>query len=343
MHAMPAQLNPGSPALIARVNRLYHDLTQHEFDVQHRYRHRVEAVFWCQVAEAFAHAGTDGHATRPGRTIVDLACGSGFVADLLGASLNSTDRLIAMDLSTGALRATARKWSATRLRKLARLNCLAGDGRYLPLPDASADLLAMNAALHHMPDVGRVLSEVHRVLKPGGWFALGFEPNVHHFASCMGRLSFAFDRLAWYASPRQNLRRARSAFAHKPTARSKRADHQVGVVQQVNAALRRDYCLSDDLSADAVLNLVDPHARGAESCAGFNPTALLCEHFAGYRVIRLMTSDYLGETPRRCRPFRSLVDAGLRLAWPSRGGLFSWIIRKPAGTSQPGKEDACPR
>jgi ubiquinone/menaquinone biosynthesis C-methylase UbiE len=40
----------------------------------------------------------------------------------------------------------------------------------LDFPDASFDLVCISNSLHHMPDLGPVLSEIKRVLKPGGHF-----------------------------------------------------------------------------------------------------------------------------------------------------------------------------
>ena len=44
-------------------------------------------------------------------------------------------------------------------------------GKHLPYPDAHFDLVFDNSALEHIPDLNRSLSEISRVLKPGGVFA----------------------------------------------------------------------------------------------------------------------------------------------------------------------------
>jgi SAM-dependent methyltransferase len=40
----------------------------------------------------------------------------------------------------------------------------------LPLPDACMDLVVSHQVIEHLPDIGRYLAEVHRVLRPGGAF-----------------------------------------------------------------------------------------------------------------------------------------------------------------------------
>ena len=46
------------------------------------------------------------------------------------------------------------------------------DAQALPFADASFDLVTCRIAAHHFPDVPRFVTEVGRVLKPGGTFAL---------------------------------------------------------------------------------------------------------------------------------------------------------------------------
>jgi hypothetical protein len=192
------------------------------------------------------------------------------------------------------------------------------------------DLFAINAALHHMPDPSAVLREAHRVLKPGGWFALGFEPNVRHFSSPLASIARALDRLTWYASPCQNVRRLRSRLGLRATSLSiPENDARVG--RHINEQLLAEGLVGEELGVNAILNMVDPHARGADEHAGFDAAALLRDSLPGYDVVRMVSSDYLGAAPRRCRWLRSVLDASLRAVLPGHGSLFSVIVRKPAG------------
>jgi len=47
-----------------------------------------------------------------------------------------------------------------------------GDSENMPFEDASFDIVNCSASFHHYPNPGKVLSEVKRVLKPGGYFVL---------------------------------------------------------------------------------------------------------------------------------------------------------------------------
>lgn len=308
--------------LVRRVNQLYHDLTQDVFDLEHRYRHRVERRFWLGVARLL-DGGTSARALSRTRTILDVACGTGFVTRILADALNPRDRLLAMDISAAALASTARKCSQRRIGRSV------GDGAALPLADESVDLVAINAALHHMPEPAAVLAEIDRVLMPAGLLVLGFEPNLQHFRSPMARFSSTFDRLAWYASPRQNLRRLRTLLG-LDASNSRLAGGQDCLARQINTCLLGEGLIHEALATHAILDMVDPHARGADEHAGFDPALLIRESLGDYQLVQHFTSDYLGETPRRCRPLRAVIDATLRAAWPEHGSLFCLIVRKPA-------------
>lgn len=306
--------------LVPRINQLYHDLTQDEFDSAHRYRHAVERRFWYDVRRLLDETG---ESEARGRVLVDLACGTGFVTQILEEVARYQDRLVVLDLSGAALASTLRKCTSKRVVPVA------ADAATLPLNSGSVDLLALNAALHHMPDPPGVLREVDRVLKPGGYFALGFEPNSRHFSSIMGRFSRGLDRLAWYSSPRQNWRRLRGRLG-LPSAEAQRLQRTNRVTQAINDVLLREQVITRPLSREAIFDHVDPHARGAGQHAGFDAFELIRNEFPGYDVRLLMFCDYLGEAARRLRPLRDLADATLRVVLPARGSLFSCVLRKPA-------------
>jgi SAM-dependent methyltransferase len=54
--------------------------------------------------------------------------------------------------------------------------CLVGDCRTLPVREGSQDVAIVQGGLHHLPDLsndlGRVVEEVQRILKPGGLFVV---------------------------------------------------------------------------------------------------------------------------------------------------------------------------
>src|SRR5436305_14921387 len=51
------------------------------------------------------------------------------------------------------------------------------DAESLPFADESFDLVLGHAVLHHLPDLERAFSELHRVLRPGGRIVFAGEPS----------------------------------------------------------------------------------------------------------------------------------------------------------------------
>jgi ArsR family transcriptional regulator len=72
-------------------------------------------------------------------------------------------RVIAVDASDDML-ATAR----ARLGKLSNVDLRKGDLEALPIPAGELDAAVLSLVLHYSPDPARVLTEVARVLQPGG-------------------------------------------------------------------------------------------------------------------------------------------------------------------------------
>jgi 2-polyprenyl-6-hydroxyphenyl methylase / 3-demethylubiquinone-9 3-methyltransferase len=98
-----------------------------------------------------------------GQVAVDVGCGGGLLAEEM-ARLGAT--VIGVDPSRNSL-ATARAHTAAAGAAIAYLD---GSGERLPLAGASADIVYCVDVLEHVRDLGAVLRETARVLKPGGLY-----------------------------------------------------------------------------------------------------------------------------------------------------------------------------
>ena len=105
------------------------------------------------------------HDAHPG-AVLDLATGSGDLAFALADGLPAGTRITGMDFCQPMLDEAAKKraanarWGAIEFRP--------GDGLDLPLPDQSLDAVTISFGLRNMADRHRALSEMRRVLRPGG-------------------------------------------------------------------------------------------------------------------------------------------------------------------------------
>lgn len=72
-------------------------------------------------------------------------------------------RVVGIDIDEKAIRFAQSRYSRPNLEF--RL----GDAMALDFPDASFDVAVCSQVYEHVPDAARMMAEIHRVLKPGGW------------------------------------------------------------------------------------------------------------------------------------------------------------------------------
>eukprot|EP00596_Hydrurales_sp_CCMP1899_P004344 CAMPEP_0119051336 /NCGR_PEP_ID=MMETSP1177-20130426/72987_1 /TAXON_ID=2985 /ORGANISM="Ochromonas sp, Strain CCMP1899" /LENGTH=236 /DNA_ID=CAMNT_0007030505 /DNA_START=452 /DNA_END=1162 /DNA_ORIENTATION=+ len=99
-------------------------------------------------------------------SVLDLSCGSGFMTRKFVGS-NNYKRVIAGDLSPTMLQETRRRCVNEGITVPEMIRC---DSSRLPFATNSLDAIHAGAALHCWPRLSEALSEVYRVLKPGGLF-----------------------------------------------------------------------------------------------------------------------------------------------------------------------------
>jgi ubiquinone/menaquinone biosynthesis C-methylase UbiE len=98
--------------------------------------------------------------------VLDVATGAGHTA---AAFAPHVARAVASDI-TDEMLAEARKLAASK--GLTNMEVATADAEALPFPAGEFNLVTCRIAPHHFPDMPMFVSEVWRVLKPGGTFAL---------------------------------------------------------------------------------------------------------------------------------------------------------------------------
>jgi len=107
-------------------------------------------------------------AVGPGRLVVDVASGPGTSALQLARETGCS--VVGVDLAPESVAAAGR--AAEEAGAADRVRFLCGDAEALPLPDAGADGVLCECALCTFPDKRAAVSELARVLRPGGRLAL---------------------------------------------------------------------------------------------------------------------------------------------------------------------------
>jgi SAM-dependent methyltransferase len=119
---------------------------------------RYSAYPWLyEMAEFRYHAG---------ERVLEIGCGTG--CDLLQFAKHGA-AAIGIDITQEHLR-------LARQRVEDRAEVKYGDAREIPVADSSIDYVYSHGVIHHSDDPKRIVSEIMRVLRPGGRF------NVHVYA-----------------------------------------------------------------------------------------------------------------------------------------------------------------
>ena len=118
-------------------------------------RYGAEAAPWrARFFGARLRLATELLGPESGR-VLDLGAGPGVLAEALG---DTPADVISLDLSAEMVRHAGQR--SPRV--------LAGSSLELPFPDESFDTIVARSLLHHLPDVDKGISEMARVLRPGG-------------------------------------------------------------------------------------------------------------------------------------------------------------------------------
>ena len=108
-------------------------------------------------------------ALQEGQTVLDLGSGGGFDVFQAGEKVKASGRVIGVDMTPEMLAKARKNIEHYRQRTgLDNVEFRLGEIEYLPLPDASVDVVLSNCVINLSPDKPQVWREVFRVLKPGG-------------------------------------------------------------------------------------------------------------------------------------------------------------------------------
>ncbi len=118
---------------------------------------------WKRIAVAWSGAAA-------GQTCLDVCCGSGDLALLLGRQVGPTGQVFGVDFSTEQL-AIARQ-RAARQWPVPPITWQEGNALALPFENNTFDAATMGYGLRNLTDIPQGLRELRRVLKPGATVAV---------------------------------------------------------------------------------------------------------------------------------------------------------------------------
>lgn len=124
-----------------------------------------EYLTYCHRSEPFRSRWAAAVGDWTDKVVVDIGCGPGNIL----ASLKGKPKLIiGIDVAPGSL---------ALAKKMGYVPVLA-DATNLPFKSGFADIVTLNAALHHCDDMEAILKEAARLVKPGGILVTDHDPQL---------------------------------------------------------------------------------------------------------------------------------------------------------------------
>ena len=121
----------------------------------------------CHRTEVFKERWLAATGSWDDKVVVDIGCGPGNVYATLGGA---PKLLIGIDVAEGSL----------KMAKSIGYVPLQADAHDLPLVSDFADIVVVNATLHHCTEMSQVLAEAARLVRPGGVLVIDHDPQ--HYA-----------------------------------------------------------------------------------------------------------------------------------------------------------------
>jgi SAM-dependent methyltransferase len=115
---------------------------------------------------------------RPGITVVDVGCGTGFFTRLIARGMKRKGHVLGIDVDWRLLE-HAEEFSAKEHLNI--IEYRKGDAYEIPLPDNYADLTVSHMVLHWLSNPLQAMTEMRRITKVGGTVAaVGIDGDIYY-------------------------------------------------------------------------------------------------------------------------------------------------------------------
>ena len=100
---------------------------------------------------------------KAGELVLDIGCGVGFLTHEMALQVGESGKVIGLDKNTEMI-----SHAQKRCESLQQTEFYKGDASKLPVHDQTLDAVSCTQVLLYVKDVSKVLTEMRRILKPGG-------------------------------------------------------------------------------------------------------------------------------------------------------------------------------
>lgn len=108
-------------------------------------------------------------------TALDIGFGTGFPLIEVAMRLGESARVYGIDIWDSAIARAERK---IKQFAISNIHILKGEAASVPLNDQSVDLIVSNNGINNVGDIGLVLRECYRIMKPGAQFVMTMNLNT---------------------------------------------------------------------------------------------------------------------------------------------------------------------
>ena len=143
-----------------RIEGLFDDITPTYDRLNHLMSMSIDRIWRGQALDCLE--------LKDGELVLDIATGTGDMA--IQAMTRADCSMVGLDLSKNMLQIALEKWA--RKGREAPFPAVQGDALAMPFQEGTFDKAMVAFGIRNVQDVGAFLSEVHRVMKRGGRFAV---------------------------------------------------------------------------------------------------------------------------------------------------------------------------
>ncbi|MFZ5597441.1 MAG: demethylmenaquinone methyltransferase [Bacillota bacterium] len=154
---------------MVHIPEKYNSKEEYVHDIFNTIAHRYDLLnttlsfnrdkYWRRFAVSRCALGAGGKA-------LDVCCGTGMLSMELARVMGGTGEVVGLDFSENMLARAELNISKSPYRGMIRL--VQGNAVDLPFPDNTFDCATIGFALRNVPDIGKTIREMARVVRPGG-------------------------------------------------------------------------------------------------------------------------------------------------------------------------------
>jgi len=313
-----------TPALVRKVNELYHDAENRLYESIHPEIFNAEAKRWTEFAKRYIK-----HNHSP-ISVLDYGCGTGFVSLQLLPFLRPEDSLVCVDISAEMLNVCRNNLMSKR--PPINIQFLKVDEGFNGV-GFGFDFVVFNSVLHHLPDIGRFLSDLNGHINDDGYVAIGHEPNCRFYRNRTNVLLQNLLLVGVHPIKALKQRLQKMGLGDRILALSAQfsesARNRLTIYEYVNSQLIDDGFIKKPLSINQISALVDYHMPGIDrgNANGIDINALQQQWLPGHRLQFFETYNHFGTASNGNRFLQRLSDKRGRKR-PLDGAQFFAVFQK---------------